>query len=206
MTTEEIEYIEPSQEHIRQMVEVSNDNVSWSKSKLIALVNEDGFRFVTHGGYWPFPVGWQFARIPRPLTYAERQAKCGLKVGHKVKLLRTWSDKELETIVTCPNKVQEYVGMVGVVYCINDHGLQIEFNGVWWWVPYFVLEKVEPQYREIQCDIGAKVVRINLNNKPTEYILHNIFVDSDGCKFGVVKDLAGHWDVIELCDLRIEVK
>ena len=95
MKTEEVEYIEPTQEHVGQMVEVSNDKHSnYSKSKLIAIVNEDGFRFITHGSYWPFPVGWQYARIPRPLTYAERQVKCGLKVGDRVKFARKFETGE----------------------------------------------------------------------------------------------------------------
>ena len=151
----EIEYIEPTQEHVGQMVEVSNDKHSnYSKSKLIAIVNEDGFRFVTHGGYWPFPVGWQFARIARPLTYAERQAKCGLMVGDRVRIIRKYGEDEggFEVIYNA----RDMDRMIGRVYPISeirqDYGIQLNC----FWFPYFVLEKIEDRVAT-RDDIGKQV-------------------------------------------------
>ena len=202
MSTEEFEYIEPTPEHVGQKVEVMRRGATVCRVRklLSVLPSEIKCRFVCQDSADPRSVSlWEYARIRRPLTYAERQAKCGLKVGHKVKLLRTWGDKELGTIVTCPNKVQEYVGMVGVVYCINDHGLQIEFNDIWWWVPYFVLEKVVER-TPTHSDIGA-IVWINGTPHCT-YKLVLSFIEEDNIWRGVVKQNNIHY-VFPLSTLRM---
>ena len=202
MPTEEIEYIEPTQEHVGQMVEVrDNEQHTWKAARLTGILSDDA-RFAAKRQFDGYSIGWQFARIARPLTYAERQEKCGLKVGDRVRVMRSWDKGEQYFGYDYQNHLGAYLATIQTIEVIERGRIKLKECSAAW--PYFVLEKVETQYREIQCDIGAKVVRINLNNKPTEYTLHNIFVDSDGCKFGVVKDLSNNWDVIELCDLRIE--
>lgn len=206
MKTEEIEYIEPTKEHVGKEVEVSRNGNAWAQEILLEVLPSDIVsRFLTKTSINPKDFNsWEYARIARKLTYAERQAKCGLKVGDRVRVMRSWDKREQYFGYNYQNHLGAYLATIQTIVVIERGHIKLKGCSSAW--PYFVLEKVETQYREIQCDIGAKVVRINLNNKTTEYTLHNIFVDSDGCKFGVVKDLSNNWDVIELCDLRIEVQ
>ena len=63
--SDEIEYIEPTQEHVGQMVEV-RDYIGqrWKRMQLCGIVKH-GYRFITHDNL-RVPSGYRFARIPRP--------------------------------------------------------------------------------------------------------------------------------------------
>ena len=195
----EIEYIEPTQEHVGQMVEVSNDKHSnYSKSKLIAIVNEDGFRFVTHGGYWPFPVGWQFARIARPLTYAERQAKCGLKVGDRVRIAKKFMNYEQGFPQTFDDSMNRYVGSIQSIDRFTEWG--IRFIGIGFSWPYFVLEKVEDRVAT-RDDIGKQVY---VDNTPSDVFTIETIYGVEGDVWRAVVRSGDKRFVYELSNLRVK--
>lgn len=59
----EIEYIEPTQEHVGQMVEVSDDFQHWYFHKLLGIINAKQ-KYIVEEDLIVF--GWVHARIPRP--------------------------------------------------------------------------------------------------------------------------------------------
>ena len=147
MTTE---YIEPTQEHVGQMVEVRDtEDVGWTEATLTGIVHDDDFRFAAKRSGDGFSMCWRFARIPRPLTYVERQAKCGLKVGDRVKVLRrgdfgelgwenTWIDYEMD----------KAIGQVCTILAIDEKdGITLDQCDSYCF-PYFVLEKYEETKEE----------------------------------------------------------
>lgn len=65
----EIEYIEPTQEHVRQMVEVRDiEEQAWVVRKLITILDDQyEFHFVCEDGKLRHLTrSWKYARIPRP--------------------------------------------------------------------------------------------------------------------------------------------
>ncbi len=90
-------------------------------------------------------------------TYKERQAKCGLKVGDKVKILRKVVDYEDEWGNSWPESADTSVGKTCEI--IGDgkgSGFKVfcEEENVWWFLPYFVLEKVEENETPKQPEPG----------------------------------------------------
>lgn len=64
--SDEIEYIEPTQEHVGQIVEVrDSDNRDWRKRKLIGIIRHQ-LRFVVEPEEYGLPLPYKYARIPRP--------------------------------------------------------------------------------------------------------------------------------------------
>ena len=62
----EIEYIEPTQGHVGQMVEVrDSDNRDWRKRKLIGIIRHQ-LRFVVEPEEYGLPLPYKYARIQRP--------------------------------------------------------------------------------------------------------------------------------------------
>ena len=157
----EIEYIEPTQEHVGQMVEVRGHNTqSWKKAKFYGLIGHD-YKFIAND-IDGIPISWKFARIPRLLTYAERQARCGLKVGDRVKFVRAWKLDEYSTtleFIHGSGGMNKEVGQIGLITHIGKEAMQVQFAAQHWYLPYFVLEKVED--RVATCDDIGKQVYIN---------------------------------------------
>ena len=151
----EIEYIEPTQEHVGQMVEVRDGNSShWVAAKLIGLIIDD-YKFAAKCEKDVYGFCWRHARIPRPLTYAERQAKCGLKVGDRVKFVRMWNPGELGVHLTFTYGMNSDVGKIGIVKELS-RSIFVSFDDAQLYLPYFVLEKVEDR-RATHRDIGKTV-------------------------------------------------
>ncbi len=151
----DIEYIEPTQEHIGQMVEVRDSDIQeWRQRKLLGIIDYR-LRFVVEPEGVGLPLPYKHARIPRPLTYAERQAKCGLKVGDRVKFVRAWSDSELGVHLEFFDEMSRVIGQIGTITEIKKSN-RVRFDGAHWWLPYFVLEKVTDRVAT-QNDCGATV-------------------------------------------------
>lgn len=143
--SDEIEYIEPTQEHVGQMVEVRHAETATHRTRklLAVLPHPIKYRFVCQDSVnTVLSSHWQSARIARPLTYAERQAKCGLKVGDRVKFVRAWVPGELGVHLTFIDGMERDVGKVGVVKSLG-RSIFVEFTDTSLFLPYFVLEKVE---------------------------------------------------------------
>ena len=155
----EIEYIEPTQEHVGQMVEVRDfKDREWQEAKLTGILADD-FKFAAKRDCDASIWGWREARIPRPLTYAERQAKCGLKVGDRVRFVRAWQSSELGTTleyISGTSGMNKEVGQVGLLTYIGKEYVRVEFGKQYWYLPYFVLEKVEDRVAT-RDDIGKQV-------------------------------------------------
>ena len=86
---------------------------------------------------------------PKPKTYAELHAECGLKVGDMVRITRIAASYENGWGDTWSRFMDKFVGTVGPISQDNgEEGFNIERAGNWNY-PYFVLEKVgvepEPQ-------------------------------------------------------------
>ena len=149
MTTK---YIEPTQEHVGQIVQVrSHTGESWSRRKLLAILpSTQGERFICENscGSESF-CSWKLARIARPLTYAERQAKCGLKVGDRVKVLRRGDFGELGWENTWIGyDMGKAIGQVCTILAIDEKdGITLDQCDSYYF-PYFVLEKYEETKEE----------------------------------------------------------
>ena len=64
--SDEIEYIEPTQEHVGQIVEVrDNEMQEWRQRKLIGVISYR-LRFVVEPEGIGLPLPYKYARIPRP--------------------------------------------------------------------------------------------------------------------------------------------
>ena len=182
--SEEIEYIEPTQEHVGQMVEVQSirGNV-WIERKLLAILSPPQLeRFVCESILDRKPVTthcslWQRARIARPLTYVERQAKCGLKVGDRVRIVRSWHSNENGFGVAefLPH-MQKLIGTRWNIVEIESNCIILKGIPLLW--PYFVLEKVEDRVAT-HLDIGGTVY---VDGAPQdEFTLSHVFIE---CKSG----------------------
>lgn len=79
-------------------------------------------------------------------TYKERQDECGLKVGDKVKILRKAVGYEDEWGSDWPEDADTWVGKTcEIIGDSKGSGFKVfcEEENNWWFLPYFVLEKVE---------------------------------------------------------------
>lgn len=142
MTTK---YIEPTQEHVGQIVEVrDSDNQLWRRRQFYGIIKHPLYRFVAGNGENGAPLPYIFARISRPLTYAERQARCGLKVGDRVKVLRKGVDGELGWKNTWIDyEMDKVIGQVCTILAIDEKdGIALDQCDSYYF-PYFVLEKYE---------------------------------------------------------------
>lgn len=202
MATEEVEYIEPTQEHVGQVVEVRQAEMSTYRTRklLAVLPHPIKYRFVCQDSVDAVSSShWMHARILSPLTYAERQAKCGLKVGDRVRFMRAWDSGELGTHLRFYEEMKPLINQVGVVSTI-EKSIRVEFDNDYWWLPYFVLEKIvdrEPSH----ADSGA-IVYVNGTPHCT-YKLVLTFLESDNIWRGVVKQNDTRY-VYELSTLRIK--
>lgn len=199
----EIEYIEPTQEHVGQMVEVRDRaNQPWKQREFYGIISHPLYKFVAGVDENGTPLPYTFARIPRPLTYAERQARCGLKVGDRVRIL------------TLPESGQDgwkagvcgsWRHLVGTVHRITNDCKEYGFTVAGWNFPYFVLEKVEDR-KAIHDDWG-KTVYVD-GSPQDEFRLMathcEVGSDSDSCVwFGVVRNNDKRF-VYELSNLRVK--
>lgn len=76
-------------------------------------------------------------------SYAERQNECGIKVGDRVKVLRSCEDYEDGWSGSWVSEMNDCVQSVRVVIDIGpNQGLGLDGDDVVWYYPYFVLEKV----------------------------------------------------------------
>lgn len=196
----DIEYIEPTQEHVGQMVEVRQSlTCEWKERKLLAILpSELRYRYVCQDFHSTDAAGsWKQARVRRPLTYAERQAKCGLKVGDNVRIL------------TLPESGQDgwkaeacgYMRhLVGCVYEITDNRKEYGFTvGGWNW-PYFVLEKVEDRVATFN-DIGKQVY---VEGTPGDVFTFEIVYGIEGDVWRAVVRSGDKRFVYELNNLRVK--
>lgn len=151
--SEDIEYIEPTQDHVGQTVEVRPiGDDEWQRAKLIGIAHDE-YRFTAKRSYDNYGICWKFARIPRPLTYAERQARCGVKVGDMVRILALpESGQDGWKAGTCGNLRH----LVGCVYEITHDCKEYGFTVGGWNLPYFVLEKVEDR-KATNKDFGKTI-------------------------------------------------
>lgn len=141
----EYDYIEPTQEHVGQMVEVSDSDTAWRERRLRHVFTDGiGNSFVCENIIDTNNVcAWKFARIRFRLPYAERQARCGIKVGDWVRVTRKaesyedgWSNEwwpDMDAVIGSIFKVVDKNNNFGIRCDKTQH-----------YVPYFVLEKVEP--------------------------------------------------------------
>ena len=158
--TNDIEYIEPTQEHVGQMVEVrDNEQHAWKAAKLTGILSDD-VKFAAKRQGDGYSFGWRFARIPRPLTYAERQAKCGLKVGDHVKFVRKFETGEGGYKLPWLTDMGRFIGRIGRILSlegeVEGRGGCVGVEGIIYVLPYFVLEKVEDRVAT-RDDIGKQV-------------------------------------------------
>lgn len=133
--SDKIEYVEPTQEHVGQMVEVRDSEAAcWRTAKLTALIesDSDNSRFVAKKQGHCYSMSWKHARIPRPLTYAERRARCGLKVGDRVKFVRAWKPNELGGRLEFFDEMKPAINQVGVIVDIKS-SISVEFESVDSW-------------------------------------------------------------------------
>lgn len=199
----QIEYIEPTQEHIGQTVEVSDCEKIWRRYVLLGVVNAQQKFVVDNSGA---VIGWKFARIPRPLTYAERQAKCGLKVGDRVRFVRAWEGNENCTTVSFVQSMQDSIGKVGYIKSMSQSSCCVELknDGVWF-LPYFVLEKVEDR-KAIHDDYG-KIVYVD-GSPQDEFKLVTTFcevvAEPHSCTWFAVVRSGDKRFVYELSNLRVK--
>lgn len=157
MTTK---FIEPTNEHVGQMVEVSHlDSKQWKKRELVAVLPKDMFsRFVCRDMDGPkYPVFWSEARIEVPKSYAELQAESGLKVGDWVKVTRAAKSYENGWGTVWNPKMNDCIGKVFQIgYISNFQGISSTDGGFIF--PFFVLEKIEkPETKEEKID---KLIRL----------------------------------------------
>ena len=198
----EIEYIEPTQEHVGQMVEVrDNDGQDWRKRKLLGVISHR-LRFITEPEFDGIPLPWRYARIPRPLTYAERQAKCGLKVGDRVRFARLWGPGEFGYEMLTDTVIPEYLGKIGVIQVMEadniGRGGCVHVSGIPYVLPFFVLKKVEERYATHK-DIGKTVYVYGVPDDVFE--IENIYA-TDNWRAVVVK--GDKRFVYELSNLRVK--
>ena len=152
--SDEAEYIEPTQEHVGQVVEVE-DAGRWVRRKLLAVLpSPQEYRFICESIVDTDEFSkWKFARIARQLTYAERQAKCGLKVGDRVRVMTLPEAGQDGWKCGTSGGMRHLVGTVHrIEYADTEYGFTVDGHSL----PYFVLEKVEDRVAT-RDDIGKQV-------------------------------------------------
>ena len=161
--SEEIEYIEPTQEHVGQVVEVRQAEMATHRQRklLAVLPHPIKYRFVCQDSVDAVSSShWQFARIARPLTYAERQARCGLKVGDRVKFARKFETGEGGYKLPWLTDLNRFIGHIGHITRLegaeDGRGGCVCIEGIVYVLPYFALEKVEDRVAT-RDDIGKQV-------------------------------------------------
>ena len=212
--SEEIEYIEPTQEHVGQMVEVQSiRGTAWVERKLLAILSPPQLeRFVCESILDRKPVTthcslWHRARIARPLTYVERQAKSGLKIGDRVRFTRAWTDKEKKGTVSFKDagrSMNPEIGKVGVIVKESENAFYVKFESFSWCLPYFVLEKITDR-AATHLDTDGTVY---VDGAPQdEFRLLHVYVESNTPRtyehFGVVRSGDKRF-VYELSNLRVK--
>ena len=200
--TNEIEYIEPTQEHVGQMVEVKSAWV-WLKRKLLVVLPEPQvYRFICeHAECNDEFAKWREARIARPLTYAERQAKCGLKVGDRVKFVRAWEGGESGTRINCYASMVRQIGRTGYISDECPSGLRVTFDAnTFWWLPHFVLEKVDDRVAT-RDDIGKQVY---VDGTPSDVFTIETIYGVEGDLWRAVVRSGDKRFVYELSNLRVK--
>jgi hypothetical protein len=80
--------------------------------------------------------------------YSQMQKLSGLKVGDKVKILRSYKEDEMGAYCCFTPSMREEVGQEGVITAIFSRGVKV--NG-WLW-PFFVLEKLEEPPVEVKLN------------------------------------------------------
>ena len=102
---------------------------------------------------------WRNARIRCRLSYAERQAKCGIGVGDFVKVLRVPLEREDGWGTHSVSSMAASVGKVFEVLSLHDTSGLLLKDGHWY--PYFVLEKTEkpalPKVRTVADLVDGEV-------------------------------------------------
>jgi hypothetical protein len=142
-----------------------------------------------------------YARIPRPLTYAERQVRCGLKVGDRVKFVRAWDSGELGTGITCHAAMVRQIGSTGSISDECGSGLRVTFDAsTSWWLPYFVLEKVEDRVAT-RDDIGKQVY---VDSAPDDAFRVEMIYGIEGDVWRAVVRSGDKRFVYELSNLRVK--
>ena len=201
--SEEIEYIEPTQEHVGQMVEVRQAEMATHKQRtlLAVLPHPIKYRFVCQDSVDAVSSShWQFARIARPLTYAERQARCGLRVGDRVKFVRAWETEESGTILRFVGSMQGDIGSVCTIKSITNYSMCVGCRGFDYHVPYFVLEKVEDRVAT-RDDIGKQVY---INGAFGDVFTIDVIFGVEGDLWRAVIRSGDNRLVYELSNLRVK--
>lgn len=143
-------FMEPTQEHAGQIVQVSTYGESWSHRKLLAVLpSTQAERFVCedscNSGRF---CSWKLARIPRQQTYAELQEESGLKVGDMVKVLRKGSKDELGwENIWIDYEMDKAIGQVCTIREITENGIKLDQCALYSF-PYFILEKYKETKEE----------------------------------------------------------
>ncbi len=200
----EIEYIEPTQEHAGQMVEVRDNNLQeWRQRKLLGVINYC-FRFIVEPEGFGLPLPYKYARIPRPLTYAERQARCGLKVGDIVRILTLPESGQNGWKAGMSGSMRH---LVGTVHPITHDCKEYGFTVAGWNLPYFVLEKVaDAKAPEFVRESLGKIV-LYINNTSDRYTIEQIYCDrtlNNSLPMGIIRSTDGSVSVAtELSNLRV---
>lgn len=196
----EIEYIEPTQEHVGQMVEVADLPCDkWYRHELLAVLPDRvPYKFTTYfEGYHSKVRNWTCARIPRPLTYAERQAKCGLKVGDRVRILTLpESGQDGWKAGACGNMRH----LVGCVYEITHDCKEFGFTVGGWNLPYFVLEKVKDR-KATNKDFGKTIY---VDGNPADEFKMEMAYQVNGEPYRAVVRSGDKRFVYELSNLRVK--
>jgi hypothetical protein len=185
--SDEIEYIEPTQEHVGQVVEVRQAEMATHRQRklLAVLPHPIKYRFVCQDSVDAVSSShWQFARIARPLTYAERQAKCGLKVGDRVRIVR--------------ESMKCRIGTIQTIDRLTDWGIRFVRIGFAW--PYFVLEKVEDRVAT-RDDIGKQVY---INGAFGDIFTIDVIYGIEGDVWRAVIRSGDNRLVYELSNLRVK--
>lgn len=141
MTTK---FITPTNEHVGQTVEVSENGLKWVSRELVCIL-PDRFKkkFICPIVDEPNKsYDWRYARIAVPKTYSELQEESGLKVGDWVKVVRTAKSYENGWGAMWNPAMDDSVGKVFQIYDINVLYGVSKLGGFYF--PYFVLEKTTP--------------------------------------------------------------
>jgi hypothetical protein len=199
--SDEIEYIEPTQEHVGQVVEVRQAEMATHRQRklLAVLPHPIKYRFVCQDSVDAVSSShWQFARIARPLTYAERQAKCGLKVGDRVRIVREFTDYEQGYTNTFDESMKCRIGTIQTIDRLTDWGIRFVRIGFAW--PYFVLEKVEDRVAT-RDDIGKQVY---INGAFGDIFTIDVIYGIEGDVWRAVIRSGDNRLVYELSNLRVK--
>ena len=201
--SDEIEYIEPTQEHVGQLVEVRQAEMNTYRTRklLAVLPHPIRYRFVCQDSVDAVSSShWMYARIPRPLTYAERQAKCGLKVGDRVRFVRMWGTEESGTILRFVDSMRGDIGSVCTIKSITNYSMCVGCRGFDYHVPYFVLEKVEDRVAT-RDDIGKQVY---INGASGDVFTIDVIFGVEGDLWRAVVRSGDKRFVYELSNLRVK--